>query len=50
VANLEEFYRRLWSAGPGTEFKLTVLHGVDVREVLVRSMDRKEYVRSKPTV
>jgi len=50
VANLEEFYRRLWTGTPGAEFKLTVLHGVDVREVLVRSMDRKEYVRSKPTV
>ena len=50
VANLEEFYRRLWTGTPGAEFRLTVLHGVDVREVLVRSMDRKEYVRSKPTV
>jgi len=50
VANLEEFYRLLWTGTPGAEFKLTVLHGVDVREVLVRSMDRKEYVRSKPTV
>jgi S1-C subfamily serine protease len=50
VANLEDFYKHLWIGTPGTEYRITVLHGVDVREVLVRSMDRKEYVRRKPTV
>jgi len=50
VENLETFYRKLWTGPPGTEFRLTVLHGVNVKEVVVRSIDRKEYVRRKPTV
>ena len=50
VENLEAFYRKLWNAAPGTEFRLTVLHGTAVKDVLVRSIDRKEYVRRKPTV
>ena len=50
VANLEDFYKHVWTGTPGTEYRITVLHGTDVREVLVRSMDRKEYVRRKPTV
>jgi len=50
VANLEDFYRKLWVGTPGAEFRLTVLHGVNVKDVLVQSMDRKEYMRRKPTV
>jgi S1-C subfamily serine protease len=50
VEKLEDFYRVLWNGAPGTEFRLTVLHGVSVRDVTVTSMDRKEYVRRKPTV
>ena len=50
VANLEDFYKRLWIGTPGAEYRITLLHGVNVREVVVRSMDRKEYVRRKPTV
>ena len=50
VDNLEDFYRRLWSGVPGTEFRITILHGVNERDVVVRSMDRKEYLRRKPTV
>jgi S1-C subfamily serine protease len=50
VANLEDFYHKLWTGTPGTEFRLTVLHGVNVKDILVRSMDRKEYMRRKPTV
>jgi len=50
VANLEDFYNRVWTGSPGTEYRITILHGTDVRDVLVRSMDRKEYVRRKPTV
>jgi membrane-associated protease RseP (regulator of RpoE activity) len=50
VVNLEDFYRKLWVGTPGAEFRLTVLHGVNVRDVLVRSIDRKEYMRRKPTV
>jgi S1-C subfamily serine protease len=50
VANLEDFYHKLWVGTPGAEFRLTVLHGVNVKDVLVQSMDRKEYVRRKPPV
>jgi serine protease Do len=50
VEKLEEFYRKLWNGAPGSEFRLTVLHGVDVKDVVVRSIDRKEYVRQKPSV
>jgi S1-C subfamily serine protease len=50
VDNLEDFYHKLWVGTPGTEFKLTVLHGVNVRDVVVQSIDRKEYVRHKPSV
>ena len=51
VESLEKFYNTLWQRGPaGTEFTLTVLHGVNVRTVTVRSIDRREFVRRKPTV
>ena len=50
VDNLEDFYHKLWNGAPGAEFKITILHGVNERDVVVRSMDRKEYLRRKPTV
>ena len=50
VQNLEDFYRKLWHGQAGTEFRLTVLHGVAVRDILVQSMDRKEYLRRKPAI
>ena len=51
IESLEKFYNVLWTRGSaGTEFTLTVLHGVNVRQVTVRSIDRREFVRRKPTV
>ncbi len=52
VESLEKFYVKLWSPGarPGSDVHLTVLHGVSEREVIVRSMERDEYMRRKPTV
>ena len=51
VDKLEEFYRKLWSRGaPGVDVRLTILHGPTVREVVVRSIDRKEFVRHKPSI
>ena len=49
---LEKFYGELWTPGskPGAEVHLTVLHGVALREVIVRSIERQEYMRRKPTV
>jgi S1-C subfamily serine protease len=51
VATHAEFYRKLWSLGPaGTEVQLKVLQGASVKEVKVRSIDRTEYFRAKPTL
>ncbi|MEP7068923.1 MAG: S1C family serine protease [Usitatibacter sp.] len=49
---LEKFYGKLWSAGarPGNDVHLTVLHGVSLREVIVRSIERQEYMRRKPSI
>jgi serine protease Do len=46
-----ELYRKIWSLGPaGTEVPLTVLQGASVKEIKVRSIDRTEYFRAKPTL
>jgi S1-C subfamily serine protease len=51
VKDLEDFYRALWGAGaPGVEVPLRVLRGGEVREIRVRSMDRLDFVRRKPTI
>ncbi len=51
VSTLPVFYHRLWGAGPpGTPVRLTVLQGAEVREVVVRSIDRTQFMRRKPTV
>ena len=51
VEKLPDFYRRLWSLGPpGTEVTLKVLKGTEVRDVKVRSIDRFENLRKKPTI
>ncbi len=51
VATHGELYRKLWSLGPaGTEVPLKVLQGVSVKEIKVRSIDRTEYLRAKPTL
>lgn len=51
VEGLPDFYRRLWSAGePGVEVTLKVLKGTEVVDVKVRSIDRFENIRRKPTI
>jgi len=51
IDNLPDFYRRLWSAGdPGVEVTLKVLKGSEVIDVKVRSIDRAENIRRKPTI
>ena len=46
VTTLADFYRLIWSRGPGgVEVPLRVLHGVQLRDVSVRSVDRVEYFR-----
>ncbi|MGC2518834.1 MAG: S1C family serine protease [Burkholderiales bacterium] len=50
VASQEDFYRRMWSLGAaGTEVPLKILQGADVREIKVRSIDRFQYFKEKPT-
>jgi S1-C subfamily serine protease len=51
VTTHAELYRRIWSLGPaGTEVRLRVLQGASVKEITVRSIDRTEYFRAKPTL
>lgn len=51
VATHVEMYRKIWSLGPaGTEVPLTVLQGASVKQIKVRSIDRTEYFRAKPTL
>lgn len=50
IANQADFYRKLWArGGAGIEVPLQVLQGVKVQEVKVRSTDRLNYLRAKPT-
>lgn len=51
VRDLAGFYRKLWAAGePGVEVRLEVLQGAEVKDIRVRSIDRLEFLRRKPTV
>lgn len=46
VGSLAEFYRKVWARGDaGVEVPLTVLQGGNVREVAVRSIDRRSHLR-----
>jgi serine protease Do len=50
VKTHEELYRKVWGLGvAGTDIPLKILQGSDMREVKVRSIDRFEYFRAKPT-
>jgi serine protease Do len=49
--DLPDFYRKLWATGePGVEVGLTVLQGAEVRLIRVRSIDRLDFLRRKPTI
>ncbi len=51
VDKLEAFYRKLWDQGaPGVVITLGVLHGTEMRDVVVRSIDRKDFIRKKPGI
>ena len=50
VASLAEFYRKVWSLGAaGAEIPLRVLQGTQVKELKLRSIDRLDYFRSRPS-
>jgi S1-C subfamily serine protease len=45
-----DFYRKLWSKGPaGTEIAVSVLQGAQMKDFVIRSMDRAQYVRQRRT-
>jgi S1-C subfamily serine protease len=51
IENQADFYRRLWSSGaPGVEVTLKVLKGSEVMDVKVRSIDRAENIRKRPSI
>jgi len=50
VASLADFYRKVWARGAaGVEVPLRVLQGMQTKDVTVRSIDRIEYFRQKPS-
>ena len=50
VKTHEELYRKLWGLGAaGVEVPLKVLQGADLRDVKLRSIDRFEYFKARPT-
>jgi S1-C subfamily serine protease len=50
VASLADFYRKVWARGAaGVEIPLRVLQGLEVKDLSVRSIDRLEYFRRKPS-
>jgi serine protease Do len=51
VSTLAQLYRIIWSAGsPGVEIRFKVLHGNEVQDLKIRSSDRIEFLRKKPTI
>ncbi len=50
VRSQPDFYRKIWSRGAaGSEIPLRVLHGIDVHDLKVQSIDRVDYFRKKPS-
>lgn len=50
VTSQPEFYRKVWGLGAaGVEVPLKVLQGVTVKDVRLRSVDRLDYLRKKPS-
>ena len=50
LSSLADFYRKVWSRGAaGVDVPLKILQGAQVREVTVRSIDRLEYFRARPS-
>ncbi|MEP6943392.1 MAG: S1C family serine protease [Betaproteobacteria bacterium] len=50
VHSQAEFYRKLWAKRTaGVTVPLRVLQGIDVHEIKVRSIDRVEYFKQKPS-
>lgn len=51
VSTLAQLYRIIWASGsPGVELRFKVLQGNEVRDMKIRSQDRLEFLRKKPTI
>ena len=51
VDSLQKFYEALWSRGPaGLPLNIKVLHGPNVRDVVVTSIERAAFMKKRPTV
>jgi S1-C subfamily serine protease len=51
VSTLAQLYRIIWSAGsPGVELRFKVQQGAEVHDLKIRSLDRLEFLRKKPTI
>ncbi len=49
VKDLADLYRKVWALGDsGVDVPLSVLQGVQVREITVRSADRHQFLKLKP--
>ncbi len=51
VSGLADFYRKVWALGEaGVQVPLTLLQGNDIKQINVRSSDRHQYLRIRPTL
>ncbi len=49
VNGLADFYRKVWALGnAGVDVPLSVLQGIRIRDIKVRSIDRYQFLRLKP--
>jgi len=49
VKGLADFYRRVWALGTaGVDVPLSVLQGIQVRDITVHSADRYQFLRTEP--
>jgi S1-C subfamily serine protease len=51
VNSLEDFYKKLWGAGvAGAAVPLKVLQGTEVHDIRVKSINRMDFLKSKPAL
>lgn len=49
VTGLAELFRRVWAHGPaGVDVPITVVHGTEVRDLVVHTADRYDFLRINP--
>jgi S1-C subfamily serine protease len=50
VSNQEDFYRKMWSVGSaGADIPLRVLQGAELKDFKVRSIDRLQFLKERPS-